>query len=320
LPHPILGLSCCRRLRRSALSRLFPQHSQLLECDDLDAVYVNSDNRESAELAVEAARRGLHVMVEKPMAADLAGAVDMQNAASESGVQLMINWPFAWRPALQHALRMALEGRIGRVFQINYRAAHGGPREVGCSEPCAEWLLDATRNGGGALIDYCSYGSALVCHLLGLPARVTAVSGRLNRLDMVAEDNAVLIMENDRAISTATASWTQAGHLTSYVAMIYGTEASLVVQGNDLLRSSVQHPDGMRLEVDPPDPTLRSSTTFFLDHIRTGEPIAGLCSASVGLATQEVLEAGMMASQSRCSVELPLGKEPQQQRVGQHPT
>src|SRR5260370_995857 len=81
----------------------------------------------------------------------------------EAGVQLMVNWPIAWWPQLQQALRLAEEGRIGRVFQINYRAADAGPREVGCSEAFAEWLLDPDRNGGGALMDYCSYGAALVC-------------------------------------------------------------------------------------------------------------------------------------------------------------
>ena len=107
-------------------------------------------------------------MVEKPMAADLAGAVRLQNAANGTGVQLMVNWPIAWWPQLQQALRLAAEGRIGRVFQVNYRAAHAGPREIGCSEAFSDWLLDPVRNGGGALVDYCSYGAALVCHLLGL--------------------------------------------------------------------------------------------------------------------------------------------------------
>src|SRR5688572_19940513 len=46
----------------------------LLERRDLDAVIVFSDNRTSAELGVRALGRGLPVMIEKPMAADLAGA------------------------------------------------------------------------------------------------------------------------------------------------------------------------------------------------------------------------------------------------------
>src|SRR5919201_1063174 len=46
----------------------------LLERRDLDALFVFSDNRTSAELAARALGRGLPVMLEKPMAADLPGA------------------------------------------------------------------------------------------------------------------------------------------------------------------------------------------------------------------------------------------------------
>src|SRR5690242_15071034 len=46
----------------------------LLERRDLDAVLVFSDNRTSAELGARALDRGLPVMLEKPMAADLSGA------------------------------------------------------------------------------------------------------------------------------------------------------------------------------------------------------------------------------------------------------
>src|SRR5689334_24511131 len=54
----------------------------------------------------------------------------------------------------------------------------------------------------------------------------------------------------------------------------------------------------IRLEIDQPEPSLRSSATFFLDHLRTGKPITGLCGPSVGVATQEVLEAGLIDRKS----------------------
>ena len=56
-------------------------HEALLERRDLDAVLAFTDNRAAAELAARALRRGLPVMVEKPMAADLAGADALLAAA-----------------------------------------------------------------------------------------------------------------------------------------------------------------------------------------------------------------------------------------------
>jgi predicted dehydrogenase len=60
---------------------------------ELDAVYVYGDNKTGVDLAVMAAERGLHVMVEKPMASTHEGAVAMVAAARTNGVKLMINWP-----------------------------------------------------------------------------------------------------------------------------------------------------------------------------------------------------------------------------------
>jgi predicted dehydrogenase len=230
----------------------------------------------------------------------------MHAAAQGAGTVLMVNWPFIWWPSLQHALKLVAEGSIGRPFQVAYRAAHAGPAEAGCSPAFAEWLWDPQRNGGGALMDYCSYGAALACHLLGLPQRVTAVAGHLGRPGPQAEDNAVLLMEHDRAISQSTASWTQIGHMTSYVPLFFGDEGTLAVQADGLWLATREHEDGIRLEVPEPEATMSSSSALFIEHVRSREPIEGICSPDVGLATQHVLEAGLISSRLGCGVRLPL--------------
>ncbi len=287
-------------------TQVFDFYSELLDQVELDAVYIYADNRTSAELTELATARGLHVMVEKPMASTLAAADRMRRAAHAAGVQLMINWPNAWNPALQQAFRLIREGRIGDVFQVNYRSAHAGPRELGCSPYFSEWLYDPRLNGAGALMDYCCYGAAMACLLLGRPSRVTAVSGRLRKIDLPAEDNAVLIMQHAAAISTSTASWTQIGHLSSYVPMFYGSQGTLVVQGKQLLLATNENENGEPVDVSPPPADERNSAEFFLSHIRSGKPIEGLCSPEVSLLAQEVLEAGLRSVEQGCSVSLPL--------------
>ena len=155
-------------------------------------------------------------------------------------------------------------------------------------------------------MDYCCYGAAMACLLLGQPSRVTAVSGRLRKIDLPAEDNAVLIMQHAAAISTSTASWTQIGHLSSYVPIFYGSEGTLVVQGKQLLLATNENEDGEPVEVPLPLAEERNSAEFFLSHIRSGKPIEGLCSPEVSLLAQEVLEAGLLSAEQGCTVSLPL--------------
>src|SRR5688572_28247420 len=150
------------RRRFESLHGGVPTHDRfdsLLERRDLDAVLVFSDNRTSAELGVRALERRLPVMIEKPMAADLAGA---------------------------RALRAA--GALGEPLQLNHRGGHAGPREFGCSPQFCAWLYDPLRNGGGALVDYCGYGAVLCRLVLGRPQAVTAVAPPPAKTGLVAED------------------------------------------------------------------------------------------------------------------------------------
>ena len=138
--------------------RPYSQAETMLDSEELDAVYLYSDNAAGPELAEMATSRRLHVLVEKPMAAALAGAERMIAAAQESSVRLMVNWPFAWWPQMQRALQLVREGAIGDIWQVRYRAAHAGPRELGCSEYFCEWLYDPKRN----VLVYLSYSDRII--------------------------------------------------------------------------------------------------------------------------------------------------------------
>src|SRR5436189_165058 len=183
----------------------------VLERRDLDAVLVFSDNRTSAELGVRALGHRLPVMLEKPMAADLAGARALLAAARTAGVPLMVNWPTAWRPALRHGLTLALEGAVGAPVQLSHRGGHAGPREFGCSPQFCDWLYDPRRNGGGALVDYCGYGAVLCRLVLGRPQAVTAVTPAPRKAGLVAEDNAVVVLSYPGALGLLGARRTQNG-------------------------------------------------------------------------------------------------------------
>jgi predicted dehydrogenase len=280
----------------------------LLDRQQLDAVYIFADNATGARLAELAARRGLHVLIEKPMAASLDGADRMLAAMQHGGGRLMVNWPFAWWPQLQHALNLARSGAIGDVWQVKYRAAHAGPRELGCSPYFCDWLFDPSRNGAGAFMDYCCYGAALARCVLGMPSRVTAVAGRLRKEDILVEDNGILIMAYARALALSEGSWTQIGDLTSYVTVIHGTQATLLVEPHEgrLLRATAEQPNGQPVDVPPPAAEMRTASDHFLNALATGEPFFDLCSARTSRDAQEILEAGLRSIEQGREVSLSL--------------
>jgi predicted dehydrogenase len=135
------------------------------------------------------------------------------------------------------------------------------------------------------------------------------MGGRLCKEDILAEDNAVILMQYPRAMGIAEASWTQQGLLTSYVAVIYGTQGTLMIEPGDegrLLLADKEHPQGTVVGV-PPSPThLTNASANFLHCIETGDEFAALCEARTARDAQEVLEAALMAIDSGADVSLPL--------------
>jgi predicted dehydrogenase len=304
------------RLQRTHGLTALPAHDALLERRDLDAVLVFADNRTSAELGVRALGRGWPVMIEKPMAADLAGADALLAAARAAGLPLMVNWPTAWRPALRHGLGLVREGAIGEVVQVSHRGGHAGPREFGCSPQFCEWLYDPARNGGGALVDYAGYGAILCRAVLGRPLAVTAVAARLRKPDLPAEDNAVVVLRYPRALGLLEASWTQVGAEPALAMTAFGDAGTLIVEQPRVVREGqtagpgrVRLVTGERSETREPPPLPadeRDGPTYFLTRVRDGRPIEGLCAPDVGRDAQEVLAAALRSVATGCLVPLPL--------------
>lgn len=278
--------------------KVYASYDELLANEDLTAVYIFGSNKLSEDLTVAACERGLHCLVEKPMASTLAGAERMLAAAKANGVRLMINWPFAWWPQLRHGICMAQAGEIGQVWQVKYRAAHQGPVELGCSPQFCEWLYDAELNGAGALMDYCCYGAVLAQVILGRPEQVTGAKLRTGlKPDLKLEDNAILIMQYANAIATTEASWTQIGKLTSYSTTIYGSEGTLLIEpdynGRIILATS-EDEEGRALVIPEQPADLVNASEHFLAAIE--DPmmqIHPLCTAESGLCAQWVLEEGI---------------------------
>jgi predicted dehydrogenase len=288
----------------------------LLERRDLDAVLVFSDNRGSAELGVRALERRLPVMIEKPMAADLAGARALRDASRTAGVPLMVNWPTAWRPALRHGLTLAAEGDVGEPTQLSHRGGHAGPREFGCSPQFCDWLYDPHRNGGGALVDYCGYGAVLCRLVLGRPQAVTAVTPPPRKPGLVAEDRAIAILSYPRALGLLEASWMQIGGEPAFAMIVYGERGTLIVHqprpGREgervgLGRVQIVTSEGSRF-VDPPalPPDERDGPTHFLSSVAAGRAVTGFCAADVGCDVQEVIAAAQRSSAAGRRVDLPL--------------
>ena len=287
------------------------EYDALLDGDHgLQAVFVFADNRTTAELGARAAERGLHVMIEKPMAPNLALADRLATAGRRAGVQVMVNFPHYWNPKLREAYRLVEAGAIGEVFKLRYAGGHAGPREIGCSPIFCDWLYDAARNGAGALADQGGYGATVCRWFLGRPARVMAMGGRLTKEDIGDLDNAVILLRYPRALGIVETSWSWVGGLPTAGPIAYGTEGTLVAHGAreaagiTLVTRDRQEP--VTHDAPPLPEGEESAPAYFIAHILADRPIEGLVSPDVGRDAQEILEAALISIRTGGDVPLPL--------------
>jgi predicted dehydrogenase len=285
--------------------KTYNSYEDLLSEEEIDAVIVYTENSRHAKITEMAAEKGLHIMVEKPMAANLQQAEKMLKAAKKYGIKLMVNYPTAWYSTFREAHKLAQGGSIGRVFQVRYRAAHEGPKEIGCSPYFYEWLYNKELNGAGAFMDYCCYGANMCRWILGVPEKAVALGGTYVRDYLTVEDNAVLLMGYKKSMGIAEASWSQIGEgiPPKYTLVMNGSDG-VIAAGKELQIYKAKKKDWETVEPTPLEKALKSGPQHFVTCIREDRPFDDVVSAAYNRDAQAILEAGLVSMQEDRAVYL----------------
>jgi predicted dehydrogenase len=295
----------------------FAEAGELYDKTSPQAIVTCADNRRAAQVVADAADRGLHIMKEKPLAADFAEARAMAEITGRRGVRLMVNWKTSWHPAMHTAKRLVEEGEIGRPLGIYHRDGHGGPPASYASDgPVARvgwaWLIDREANGGGAAVDFCCYGAAISRWFMGQPAHVQAYGGNYAKDFFSVEDNGIMVLGYPRGHSVAEGTWSQPGIPVRLPTMIYGEKGAIAVVSRTEVRLALGVPgqlaasDAEVVAAGPLPPHFRSGPDYFTYSLLHDEPFVGLPSLEVSLDAQEILEAGLRSMSSGQRVDLPL--------------
>ncbi len=164
-------------------------------------------------MAVEAcAPRGVHALVEKPLATSVADARAMASLAEEHGVHVLTNYETSWYASVREAHRLTRDGAWATpIRRAVFRHGHKGPREIGCSEAFLEWLCDPVENGAGALFDFGCYGANIMTWLMDgrRPVRVMATTRTLKPeiYPHVDDDATIVLTYPGGEVGVVQASW-----------------------------------------------------------------------------------------------------------------
>ena len=271
----------------------FSTAKELVHCNDVDAVFIVSANSAHYPETLSAAEAGKHVLVEKPMALNVAEAERMAAACDSMGVKLMIGQVVRFSPVVKEIRKLVQSGELGRIvsaradYLYDARLSH------------RTWLYDRAIAGGGPVFDIGVHCLDTLCYVLD--DRVESVKSHLSPLPTTTatERSAVLTLAFSRG-TVGSVSCSFEGPVRQNVIEIVGTEGTVIVEDFTLSNRSLTLRIGRRTstisfqseqqEIVVPDLYVEEVTAFSRCIIEDLEsPVPG----TVGVDLQKVLDLSM---------------------------
>ena len=185
--------------------------TKMLEAVKPEAVVAFGSIHEHMMVVEACAPKGIHVMVEKPLATTNAHALRMEELAKKNNIYLLTNYETSWYPTTEKTYRLVNDSAfVGKIRKVVIRDGHQGPKEIGVGKEFLDWLTDPLQNGGGALIDFGCYGANIMTYLMKgeQPVSVTAVTQQLKpAIYPKVDDDATIIVAYPGAQCVIQASW-----------------------------------------------------------------------------------------------------------------
>lgn len=193
-----------------AMSNVFNTMEELFAAKQIEAVTAFGTIYEHLDVVEKAAPRGIHVMVEKPLAVNMDHANQMYRLAKKHNIHLLTNYETTWYPSNHAAYDSLKAGNIGDIRKVMVNDGHKGPAKLGINSEFLDWLTDPHHNGGGAIVDFGCYGANLMTWLMDgkKPNSVTAISQQLQpENNPKVDDESVILLTYDKAQAVVQGSW-----------------------------------------------------------------------------------------------------------------
>ena len=173
-------------------TKTFTDYRQMLDETKPDAVTIAVPTEHHRETALEVINRGIHVLIEKPIASTVEEGQEIIDAAAQAGVCLQVGHIERFNPAVIALRQQLAENALGKVYQIDARRQGPFPgriKDVGVVVDLAVHDIDVIRYVTGAEI-----------------TRVYAETAQ--RIHETREDMVTgLLRLSDGAVGTLTINW-----------------------------------------------------------------------------------------------------------------
>jgi predicted dehydrogenase len=183
-----------RELASKFNAKAYTNYIEMLEKEQLDVISVCTPHPTHAEIAIEAMKRGVNVLTEKPMAATVSQCLAMIREARKRGVKLGVVFQNRFESRIRKARKIVEAGELGDIYRALLRYVTYRDMAYFMS---AAWRGKWATEGGGVLINQAVHYIDLFLWLLGKRPREVFAYAATAGHDIEVEDlvSAVAVFE-----------------------------------------------------------------------------------------------------------------------------
>jgi predicted dehydrogenase len=223
-----IGLSADRVY--GSWSEMLEREADLPVEERIEAVSIVTPNHMHAPPAIAALEAGLAVIIDKPLADNMANAQAIAEAAAKTGSRIAVTHTYTGYPLIKQARRLVTSGQFGKVRRVAVKYMQDWLSRAADLEgnKQAAWRVDPAQSGdAGAFGDIGTHAANLVEFVTG--ERIAAICAELTMLPCrrIDDDRAALFRMAGGARGTLTASQICVGDINDLSIDIYCEHAGL---------------------------------------------------------------------------------------------
>jgi predicted dehydrogenase len=171
----------------------FADYRELFASGQIDAVIIATPHYSHPQVAIAALQRGIHVLVDKPLAVHVADGRRMLAAHRDPALRFGVMFQERSRPLYVTIKAMIQQGVLGEIRRVHWIVTDWFRPHAYYQS--SSWRATWKGEGGGLLINQCPHNFDLLQWFVGLPVRVTAHLGLGKYHPIEVEDEVTAFLE-----------------------------------------------------------------------------------------------------------------------------
>mgnify|MGYP003393894010 CR=1 FL=1 len=293
----------------------YTDYKKMLANEKLTGISVASTDATHAEISIEALKKKVAVLCEKPMAVTVPEAHKMIAAAKKAGVITMINFSKRDSSAIQYAKKYIEDGKIGKIMHVDaqYLQSWLATKQWGDWRTNSAWLwrLSTKHGSGGVLADIGCHIYDMASFLCGDISEIysemktfpKAKGNKIGEYILDANDSFVSTVSfKNGALGTVHCSRWATGYINREFICVYGDQGAIEIDFNKGQKIVRRYDMALDVWETVGCPKTPSNYERFIIALKTGKKDAS--DFTNGIKIQKYLEATFTSAKNRKPIKI----------------